>query len=115
LEKLEAELNPVNERPVLRDGRSNEVDSSGRGNSKEGEKEKQLERERRQAIRRCLDRVSLFFRAPAGTISKGNLQLLGKSATSIPKLTYLADGLVVTYLMMGEVALPGRISPCLQS
>ena len=89
LQELGSELARVNEKNVLREGRSlGKKDSSKLDNSSAKVKHREAEKRRRAAVRFPLDQITRFFLVQEGEkISIGDLLLFGKSTSSKPEST----------------------------
>ncbi|KAF9648412.1 hypothetical protein BDM02DRAFT_3269526 [Thelephora ganbajun] len=96
LQELGRELAPINGRRILREGHSsNRKDSNESDDSRAKVKHRQVEQERRAAIRSLQDQISAFFLVPGQKkVTTGELLLF-----------------VVVYLRIGRLAFPGLIRP----
>jgi len=106
--ELDRELVIVNGDFALLDGPSNEVDPEKLDNSEQAAKRRAAEKERRDAIRGSLERMTLFFKLPhPGTLwSRPQVLFFGKSTILITKpmgqLTVVIPA--ITYLVFGARA-----------
>lgn len=87
VEELDGELVIVNDGFALLDGPSNEIDPEELDGSEQAVKRRIAEKARRDAIRRSLERMTLFFKVPEPWIlwSRPQTLFFGKSATLIAK------------------------------
>ena len=107
-EELDNELVIANEGFALLDGPSNEIDPEELDNSERAVKRRIAEKARRDAIRRSLERMTLFFKVPEPGLlwSRPQTLFFGESTILIAKrmgqLTAVTPA--ITYLVFGARA-----------
>lgn len=96
---------------VLRGGGSRRNDPSEQDNSDKKVRRRKAERDRRGIIRDLFHQVSAFFLVK-GKVSGADVVLFGESSfRSLNQRFAYRTVLAIIYLMIGEIAFPGRIRP----